>query len=292
MLRYISRQRRKKRSKKRTTRKWKSRGGNPPKVFNFYNKYHYGDNILNLKFLYNISEVLKLKNIHINYYYDQEYCKNKPELDRYIHPNNSVTLMSIKDITPGAIELWMSNPIGDVTQKVLDKYYNVFYKQILNTLGLNDMNINTSLYQPEPYLQDIYNKIDPKFHDLDILIINAEPKSGQVVYHKDAFNKMCIRLASKFNVATTMPVDPSIKCTMDSNLMLQDIGAISTHAKYIIGIHSGPVTTCFNSKTKESVKKWILFADNDTKHEEINALIAKSNYDVGTIEKNINEIKI
>ena len=70
--------------------------------------------------------------------------------------------------------------------------------------------------------------------------------------------------------------------------MMQDIGAISTHAKYIIGVHTGPVTACFNSTTHANVKKWILFADNNTTHESHKIVVVKSKYDMNTIEKNIN----
>lgn len=274
--------------KRKYKRTRKVRGGNPKKSFSFWNKYHYGDNILNLKFLYNISDILKAKGINIKYYYDDGYNKNKAELDRYIHPNGVVSLYSIKDKPADAIELWMGDPINNIESKVLDKYYKLFYTKILNILNLRNEKIDVSLYQPEPYLQDIYNKLDSKFKDLDILIINAAPKSAQFIYDEKAFNEMCIMLSKKYKVATTSPVNDSITCTMRDGLMLQDIGAISTHAKYIIGIHSGPVTTCFNNTTTSSVKKWILFADNHTTHEEINCIVISGKYDYNKIEKNMN----
>lgn len=39
-------------------------------------------------------------------------------------------------------------------------------------------------------------------------------------------------------------------------LPLFDIGSIATHAKEIIAIVSGPITTLFNKITKTNVKKW------------------------------------
>jgi hypothetical protein len=67
--------------------------------------------------------------------------------------------------------------------------------------------------------------------------------------------------------------------------MLQDIAAISTHAKYIIGVHSGPVTACFTDATKKSVKKWILFADNKVKHSQTNAVVLPNTYHYKMIEE-------
>ena len=150
--------------------------------------------------------------------------------------------------------------------------------------------VDTSLFQEEPYLKDIYEKLDSKFKNLDILIINAVPMSGQIAYNKDKFNEMCVKLASKHKVATTTPVDghDSIPCTMRDKLMLQDIGAVSTHAKHIIATHSGPLIPCFNAETKRHVKKWIIFADNHAFHSEINALMCTKDYDFNKIESDLN----
>ena len=267
-------------------------GGEQKKDFIFYNQYHYGDQIFNLKFLYNITNKLKEKGIKIKYLYDTNYIKNLNELERYRDPE-VVTLEGIGDKLPeGAVQLWMGNPLpgnNPVSVEALDDFFPLFYANILNHIGLENNNIDTSLYQDEPYLQDIYNKLDPKFKDLDILIINAAPQSGQVVYHIEKFSTMCIQLSKKYRVAITSPIEgQSIPCTMSDKLSLQDIGAISTHAKYIIAIHSGPLVPCFNAATKKNVKKWILFADNKTHHSKINAVTFTNDYDYATIEKNIN----
>jgi hypothetical protein len=131
-------------------------------------------------------------------------------------------------------------------------------------------------------------KYKDKYKDLDILIINAVPQSAQLIYHKETFNAMCKKLNGMYTIATTFPVDDTIKCTMNDGLMLKDIGAISTHAKCIIAIHTGPLTACFNSDTQKSVKKWILFTNEGVTHEEINALTVTNDYDINTIEKDIN----
>jgi len=263
------------------------------KQFIFYNKYNYGDNIFNLKFLFNISNVLKEKGITIRYLYNPEHIPNEAELQRYVNPSvlKLEKMENTHTFPEGAIELWMGLPInGLAKQNDLDIYFPAHYKMILNKLGIPEPNtIDTSLYQKEPYLEDIYNKLDPKFKDLDILMINAEPQSKQVIFHKDLFERMCIDLSKKYKVAITSPIedDNTIPCTFKDKLMLQDIGAISTHAKYIIGVHSGPVTPCFTDATKKSVKKWILFADNGTTHSETNALVLKNNYDYKAIEENL-----
>jgi len=264
----------------------------PSKEVSFYNKYNLGDNIFNLKFLYNISNILKEKRIKVKYYYNPNAISNAEELKRYVDPDAVELKQLEKDSLPdGAIELWMGNPINSVSNMWdLDLYFPKHYKMILDKLGLSDSGIDTSLYQKEPYLEDIYVKLDPKYKDLEILIINAEPKSRQVVYHKVLFEKMCVTLSKKYKVAITSPIEgnDTIPCTYKDKLMLQDIGAISTHAKYIVAVHSGPVTACFTDATKKSVKKWILFADNNTKHSETNIVVLTNNYDYRTIEEYLN----
>lgn len=264
------------------------RGGT--KTITFYNKYHYGDTILDLKFFYNLSAKLKEKGIAITYMYDQGYIKNTSELERYVDPK-VVTLKPIPSEGPGdAIELWMGYPIQglSLTNTSIETYYDLFYKKILEHLGLDPANINTSLYQDEPYLTKIYEKLDPKFKDIDILIINAEPQSGQFVYDKAKMDDMCKRLSKTHRIVTTTPVDGSINSTMRDGLALQDIGAISTRAKYIIAVHSGPIVPCYNILAKNSVKRWIILVDKGYTMKDVDTVVLTSCDELPSIEKYLN----
>jgi len=256
-------------------------------VFSFHNNFHYGDNILNLKFFFNISEVLKKRGIKIQYYYDDVYNNKKEELERFVN-SDTVTLFPLSAKSGDSVELWMGTDINGKSYRVFNTYYFRYYTNIVKLLGLTDENIDTSLYQQEPYLQDIYNGLDPKYKDLDILIINAMPQSGQFNYDKGKMDEMCSHLSKKYKVAITTCIDDtSIPCTMNDKLMLKDIGAISTHAKYIIAIHSGPLTSCFNKDTKHNVKKWVLFTNDDISHEDLNCVILKNDYDLTKIEEHL-----
>jgi hypothetical protein len=237
---------------------------------------------------------MKEKGVKVKYLYDSDYIKNLDELKRYVNPET----VELEPLTPtlpeSAIELWMGDPIEGkagacVEDCIFDKYFPEFYTMILSKLGIDPAGINVSLYQDEPYLQDIYNKLDPKFKDLDILIINATPQSGQFTYDKKKLEDVCSKLSKTFKIAVTTPLDEdkSLVCTMTDNLKLQDIGAISTHAKHIIAVHSGPLMACYTAATKASVKKWIILNDHDVKHSEINNLVLTHNYDYGIIEQHI-----
>lgn len=224
--------------------------------FHFHNGGHYGDNILNLKFLYNISEGLKQENILIYYHYPG-HCSKIEELEAYV--DKGVVKLESGPPPPEAIELWFKNEIDGVTGfSDMSKYYDLFYKKILRILGMEGRGIDTSLFQKEEYLIKIYEQLDPKYKDIDVLIINAVPQSYQFNYNKEQFDETARQLSKKFRVVTTSPVDSSIPCTIDDGLKMQDIGAVSTHAKYILAVFSGPLIPCFNLHTKEHVKKWLI----------------------------------
>jgi len=226
-------------------------------IFHFYTAHHYGDNLFNLKFLYNISEILRENNITVHYYYNAEYVKNRDELERYIN-GETVKLHPLNEKPANAVELWMGNNANGLERtRSLDRYFNAYYKRILAYMGLDRLGIDTSLYQKEDYLIPIYEKLPTKFKDVDILFINGEPKSGQFSYDKKETDAICVELSKRYRVVTTSPVNDSIPCTFTDGLKLQDIGAISTHAKYIVGTNTAPLVACFNSHTKQSVKKWI-----------------------------------
>jgi hypothetical protein len=154
-------------------------------------------------------------------------------------------------------------------------------------LGLSNEGINTSLYQPEAYLEDIYQKLDNKFKDLDVLVINANSNSLLMSIDHNYFNTLSDNLSKKFKIATTVAVNDTIPSTIRDGLTIQDIGAISTHAKYIVSVYTGPLTACFTEATKKSVKKWFIFVNNPTTFEEINTLLISNFSDISQVENEI-----
>jgi hypothetical protein len=259
------------------------KGGN---IFHFYNRFHYGDNILNLKFFYNISNILKEKNIKIYYYYDSEYIKDRIQLQKYIN-TEVLTLLPLTEKPDNAIELWMGKPIDGITHSSFDKFYDVFYKMILKHIGLDNIGIDTSLFQNEPYLQDIYNNLDNKFKDLDILINNNPVNSGQYDYNKEQLDALCIKLSNKYKIATSSPVNDTIPSTMRDGLTMQQFGAISTHAKHIISPNSGAFVSCLNKDTQNSVKKWIILQKQEQEIKFSNAINYVKTNIIGDVEKYI-----
>jgi len=243
------------------------------KEFHFHCRFHYGDNIANLKFFYNIAPKLKENNIMVYYYYDNNQNKNAKEFTRYVD-TNTLTLRTLSERPADSIELWMGMDIDGMSHGDFDMYFPKFYTRILTAMSMQDQGIDVSLYQKEDYLLNIYDNLDNKYKELDVLILNSQPYSGQFAsYNTTTMNAMCKKLATKYKIATSSPVDDSIPCTMSDGLAIQDIGAISTHAKYIVAVFSGPLTACFNQYSKTHVKKWIFLLTNPLKLIEIDNIL-------------------
>ena len=232
----------------------------------FYCRYsHYGDSIFNLRFFYNIREFLKEKNITILYFYDSNYITNRNELERYVDPVTLLLLDFSDSRFSNLIHLWMGDDIDGLSHLTdFIEYFNRYYRRISSFLGLSLPLHTMSFFQPELYLEDLYQGLDPKFKAVDILIINSVPNSHQFSYNKKKFDSFCNRLVCLYpgkKIITTTPVS-NMLCT--SGLTIQDIGAISIKAKIIIAVLSGPMTACFNSLTIENVRMIFLLCNNYT----------------------------
>jgi len=238
-----------------------------------FNTNHVGDHIFNLKFFFNIAPILKQESIHINYYFKPtNFVK---ELVRYTNPD-VVTLVpttAFHTIPQPAHNLWMGHSKnGMIFESFFDVYFREYYKCILSILQLDKHNISCDIYQPEEYLLDVYNGLDDKYKNLDILILNNLPQSGQFNYDKTQMDDLCLFLHSLFNVAVSTYINDDIKCTEKDNLTIQDIGAIATHCKYVVGVHSGPMVGCYNSLAKAHVMKWFQLHHRKMIHIETNCV--------------------
>ena len=234
------------------------------KVFQFYNHGgHYGDSIFALRFFYNTRSFLKQESIQITYFYDPKFVSNLNELLRYVDPS-VVELLPISDPRKNdPINVWMGNDIDGLNHcKDFIEYHCRYYRRIAKLLDLNVPSEYTHFFQPESYLESIYAALPSKFQSIDVLIINSEPRSNQFRYNKYLVERFCRAVhALPLRVVVTTPIGDGIPCTWDDGLTIQDIGAISTHAKFVVGILSGPMTACFNTTTLGNVQKLFLLCN-------------------------------
>jgi len=222
----------------------------------FYCDFHVGDNLMNLRFFFYLSPILKERGIKINYYYDTSYKYNTlHNLIQYVDPE-VVTLKDWGERPSTSIRLWMGDSINDLNYyDHIELYHEQFYLKILNHLGITG---NNSMWIDEPYLLNTYDQLEDKYKNIDILIINSPGRSGQ--YNDTTeLNNICIELNKKYNIVTTEKINDEIKTA--EHLLLREVGAISTHATYVIAVCTGPFCCCFNYYSKHYVKKWFVLSD-------------------------------
>jgi hypothetical protein len=233
------------------------------KTIHVYNRFHLGDNVFNLRLFNHIANELKTKNIKIRYALEQSQINN---LRDWVY-DSQVELIPLNERSSDSYELWMGTEEDRfVFDKMMTRLYNKF---------VSNFNLNThisDMYFTDDALISRYNTLADKYKNCDILVINGECRSGQCYNEKNKqeWPEVCHYLQSKYKIVTTDKIE-GIVCTRDNNLSLRDIAAISTSAKYIIGVHSGPIAGCYTTNAKQN-QKWFIIANYPIKHEQINAV--------------------
>jgi len=242
------------------------------KKYYFHNLYHLGDNVFNMLFFKIIKSYIVENNITIHYYCQPEYIKQVSEFNDI--PN--VIIDNIQNKPPNSIELWIDKEMRGLSwTKIYNKncqlglkrsFYDRFFASFFNNV-LEIMKIKITIktfYYKDSNLKQRYRELNKQFNNkyrkLDILILNSQPMSGQFKYNKSEWDEHIGDLNNTYKVMTTTKVD-GIPCTMDDNLTIKDIAAISTQVKIIIAINSGVVPGLLNKYTLNNVKHVYIFDD-------------------------------
>lgn len=267
------------------------------KIVNLYNIWHIGDAIFVMIYLYNCKDYIIKHNISVNFYIRPEYvsqvkeftcCKNVNVLSlgddicKHIDVGvNSIShMMKQVSITLNLCSLNLPDDSIDTypgyygtynyfiknftflkqddQKRPLNDFFVEYYSNVLGK-RINFPKIREFSYTDKDLLKR-YTNFPQKYRDNEILIINSKPRSNQydLEKNKKKFISMIRVLAKDYKVITTDKVS-GIPCTRDENLSLKDIAAISTHAKYIIAINTGPLVGCLNTYALKKVKAWFIF---------------------------------
>lgn len=217
------------------------------------NIHHLGDNILCCIFFSKIKNYIEEHNIIINHYCVIEHIE---QIKEFNYSPNNIKILNIIEApdNENIIDLWIGGNyeynyfnMKDMYDIFLFKFYNQVLKIIDIPIELTDF-----IFDNEEDLLVRYNEINKKTNDkyknIELLIINGTPLSGQLDYNLDEWNEIIKKFSEKYNVVTTQKTE-NIKCTRDDNLTAKDIAAISTRAKKIIAIDSGVAIGLFNKST-------------------------------------------
>jgi hypothetical protein len=202
---------------------------------NAYCGYGMGDSIINFVFFYQIKDYIESNNIKINYHCPEKHHNNLKQF-------NCSKNINILPYDVNGYELWQGTQnlySGKYIEDILCDMFNDFLKQ--NNIPII---VEKFEYQDNDLLIR-YDKIDSKYKDLDLLIINSIPNSGQFNYDKSEFDNFIIDLSKKYKVATTLYVDENI-LSLDE-FCVKDIAALATHARKIIAINTGPSIALYNT---------------------------------------------
>lgn len=212
---------------------------------------HLGDNIINFIFFYKIKDFIEQNNIIIHYYCLSQYHKNLLEF------KSSENIKIFKHENKGYV-LWQAlTPYSHFIEDKLCNMFNIFLKHYNIPISVDSFE-----YQ-DPELLTRYENLDDKYKNLDILIINSKPLSGQYHYDIESWNDFIIRLSKKYLLTTTEKVNDNILSLHD--MSVKNIAAIALKVKKIIAINTGPSIPLYNTDILNNVEVIYLFGANGDK---------------------------
>lgn len=230
-------------------------------IYHFHGNHHLGDTMFAFIILYNIKSYLEQKNITVYFYMRieninqmKDFCpiNNMKIFDISLKPNNSFELWDCNDYD---FEPFNLQRAGLPLNEYYVKYFNKRLKDINIPITLKDF-----VYEDEDLLYR-YDKLDNKYKNIDILFINSSPLSKQFIYNESYWNYGIKKLSSKYKIVTTKKIN-GVLSTLDDNLKIKDIAALSINTKVVIAINTGPITGLLNTYTLKNVKKFYIFCDN------------------------------
>jgi hypothetical protein len=249
-----------------------------PQIIEFNNNAHLGDHIFNTYYFNFLQDFIETNNISIHYYIEEEYHDQVKEFIK--SKNVKIFNFELIGINLSILNLNYKNNyfntfIEDYFKKsklVYNKFYLKFFNETttryLKFCYSNKNLIMTDFLYDNQKLLIEYDNLDNKYKDIDVLIINSIPRTFQVIVDINKWNKFILNLVeNNLKIVTTMKVlnhKYIIPSTTDDNLSVFKIAAISTHAKYIIAINTGPASGLFNVYTFNYTQKIYLFDERVT----------------------------
>jgi hypothetical protein len=103
-----------------------------------------------------------------------------------------------------------------------------------------------------------FETLDDKYKNIDLLIINSQPYSGQYDYDKTIWDNFIINLGKNRIVATSEKVENDAILHL-ADVCVKDIAAIALKVKIIIAINTGPSVSLYNTDILNNVKVVYLF---------------------------------
>ena len=231
------------------------------RIIELNNSSHLGDSIFNMILFYNIKEYIEINNIYINYYCPIRY---HDQIKEFICSDN-IKLFDSNNSDNNGLCILINNTELEYNGWLINKEsYNYFYVKFFNNIlkKINIPIIINNLEYEDIDLLNRYKKLNDKYKNIDILIINSDPCSGQYNKNEEEWNNYIINLNNKYKIVTTKKLS-NINCTLDDNLTIKDIAALSIKIEILIAINTGIIVGLFNKYTLNNIKKAFIFDNNN-----------------------------
>ncbi len=222
------------------------------KKLNTFNSNHLGDTIFCFICFYHIKNYIEQNDIQIFFFCNDS---NIRQLSEFKYSRN-INIFPIGNMPENeeVHDLWIGQSIeynyyDAVSYK--NEYFNVFLSNFYN-IFLQKINIpiriDNFIYDDAGlYVRcaEINHRTNDKYKNIDFLFNNSRPFSGQIDYDEYEWDNFAIELSKKYNIVTTKKVG-GIKCTLEDNLTVRDIAAISSGIKKFILLGNGVAAGLMN----------------------------------------------
>jgi hypothetical protein len=219
-------------------------------IIEIQNSNHLGDSIINFIFFYKIKDYIESNDIIIKYYCHGKYHKNLLEFKC----SDNIIILDWQD--KGYV-LWQ----GSNTAKL--HYVEDYLCGMFNNFLINHnipISVDSFEYQ-DIDLQKRFAELNDNHKNIDILIINSQPLSGQYNnYSKGEWDDFIIKLTEKYKIATSEYVNSNIISLHD--MSVKNIAALALNVKKIIAINTGPSIPLYNTDILNNVENIYLFTNN------------------------------
>ena len=220
-----------------------------PTIINVRSHFGLGDSLIDFIFFSQIAKYIEHHNIHINY-----RCKESHHAN--LHMFNSSNNIHILPYSNLGYILWQGTETLNSVKYIEDLLCNMFNK------FLRIHNIPIILDKFEYKDSDLLIKnIDIPPLNIDTLIINSSPTSGQFIHDKNELNNFIIELSKSRNVIVTEYLNDSIPSL--HNKSVRTIAAIAKKVKTIIAINTGPSLGLYNLELLDKVDNVYLLDSTD-----------------------------
>lgn len=235
-----------------------------------HNDFHLGDNLVVLNFLRRLAfDYPKHEFVHA-----ANLC-HIPQLADVVKDVPNIRIVDIEARDKNSLDLWKNagagTPQGGFWEGHPLKedfvwFHVAWFSHVTQIMGLdNPIKRASSLLFNFPALVDSEHILrDQRF---DFLFINSRPCSGQLPAYDsiDYFDGLITKLvAAGHNVVCTQPTEvEGVTCTKDVGLTVAQIGNISIHTPYIVGVATGPMWPTFNVWNQASVKLRLILLEGE-----------------------------